>query len=128
MIMATTGSSESYSGQLRSYLHSPFTPLLFFVPLGLVTAHQGSGTINPLLIFLLNGLGIIPLANLISSSVEEISEHLGDQWGGCLNATFGNLVELVVAYSALTGGLYEVVLDGLVHVERLRFDYLQGVI
>jgi len=112
--MATTGSSESYSGQLRSYLHSPFTPLLFFVPLGLVTAHQGSGTINPLLIFLLNGLGIIPLANLISSSVEEISEHLGDQWGGCLNATFGNLVELVVAYSALTGGLYEVVLDGLV--------------
>jgi len=98
----------------RSYLHSPFTPLLFFVPLGLVSAHQGSGAINPLFVFLLNGLGIIPLANLISSSVEEISEHLGDQWGGFLNATFGNLVELVVAYSALTGGLYEVVLDGLV--------------
>jgi Ca2+:H+ antiporter len=112
--MTTTGSSESYFCQLRSYLHSPFTPLLFFVPLGLVTAHQGSGAINPLIVFLLNGLGIIPLANLISSSVEEISEHLGDQWGGCLNATFGNLVELVVAYSALTGGLYDVVLDGLV--------------
>ena len=112
--MTTTGSSESYFCQLRSYLHSPFTPLLFFVPLGLVTAHQGSGEINPLIVFLLNGLGIIPLANLISSSVEEISEHLGDQWGGCLNATFGNLVELVVAYSALTGGLYDVVLDGLV--------------
>jgi len=112
--MTTTGSSESYFCQLRSYLHSPFTPLLFFVPLGLVTAHQGNGAINPLIVFLLNGLGIIPLANLISSSVEEISEHLGDQWGGCLNATFGNLVELVVAYSALTGGLYDVVLDGLV--------------
>ena len=100
--------------QTRSYLHSPFTPLLFFVPMGLVSAHQGSGAMNPLFVFLLNGLGIIPLANLISSSVEEISEHLGDQWGGFLNATFGNLVELVVAYSALTGGLYEVVLDGLV--------------
>ncbi len=112
--MAATGATRSFLGQARSYLHSPFTPLLFFVPLGLVSAHQGSGAVNPLLVFLLNGLGIIPLANLISSSVEEISEHLGDQWGGFLNATFGNLVELVVAYSALTGGLYEVVLDGLV--------------
>ena len=112
--MAATGASRSFLRNTRSYLHSPFTPLLFFVPLGLVSAHQGSGAINPLFVFLLNGLGIIPLANLISSSVEEISEHLGDQWGGFLNATFGNLVELVVAYSALTGGLYEVVLDGLV--------------
>jgi Ca2+:H+ antiporter len=112
--MAATAATRSFLRQTRSYLHSPFTPLLFFVPLGLVSAHQGSGAVNPLLVFLLNGLGIIPLANLISSSVEEISEHLGDQWGGFLNATFGNLVELVVAYSALTGGLYEVVLDGLV--------------
>ena len=112
--MAAIGASRSFFRHTRSYLHSPFTPLLFFVPLGLVSAHQGSGAVNPLFVFLLNGLGIIPLANLISSSVEEISEHLGDQWGGCLNATFGNLVELVVAYSALTGGLYEVVLDGLV--------------
>jgi Ca2+:H+ antiporter len=112
--MTATGATRSFFSQARSYLHSPFTPLLFFVPLGLVSAHQGNGALNPLLVFLLNGLGIIPLANLISSSVEEISEHLGDQWGGFLNATFGNLVELVVAYSALTGGLYEVVLDGLV--------------
>jgi Ca2+:H+ antiporter len=112
--MAANGASRSFLRHTRSYLHSPFTPLLFFVPLGLVSAHQGSGAMNPLFVFLLNGLGIIPLANLISSSVEEISEHLGDQWGGFLNATFGNLVELVVAYSALTGGLYEVVLDGLV--------------
>ena len=96
-----------------SYLRSPFTPLLLFVPLGLVLAHHGEG-INPLFVFLANGLAIVPLANLISNSVETLSEHLGDQWGGCLNATFGNLVELVIAYSALTGGLYEVVLDGLV--------------
>lgn len=58
-------------------------------------------------------MGIVPLAQLISSSVEAVSDHLGDQWGGCLNATCGNLVELVIAISALTGGLYQVVLDGL---------------
>ncbi|MFZ9951685.1 MAG: calcium/proton exchanger [Vulcanococcus sp.] len=111
--MADAASTLSLGQRMLSYLRTPFTPLLLFVPLGLVLNHQGSG-VNPLLVFVLNGLAIIPLAQLISTSVEEVSEHLGDQWGGCLNATFGNLVELVIAYSALTGGLYEVVLDGLV--------------
>ncbi len=96
---------------LRSY-RSPLTPLLLAVPLGLVLAH--AGTVNPLLVFLVNGLAIVPLAQLVSESVERISERLGDQLGGILNATFGNLVELVIAIAALTGGLYEVVLDGLV--------------
>jgi Ca2+:H+ antiporter len=111
--MGAQGYIRSISAEAVRYLHSPFTPLLLFVPLGLVLAHQGEA-VNPLMAFLANGLAIVPLANLISNSVEELSEHLGDQWGGCLNATFGNLVELVIAYSALTGGLYEVVLDGLV--------------
>jgi len=111
--MTAPAPSQPVLKQVAGYLRSPFTPLLLFVPLGLAVDHQGNG-INPLLVFLLNGLAIIPLANLISTSVEQISERLGDQWGGCLNATFGNLVELVIAYSALTGGLYEVVLDGLV--------------
>ena len=97
---------------LRSY-RSPLSPLLVMVPIGLVLAHQGAG-VNPLLVFLVNGLAIVPLAQVISEAVERISDHLGDQWGGCLNATFGNLVELVIAIAALTGGLYDVVLDGLV--------------
>lgn len=111
--MAHQVRDRSIASEAVAYLHSPFTPLLLFVPLGLVLAHQGSA-LNPLLAFLANGLAIIPLANLISNSVEQLSEQVGDQWGGCLNATFGNLVELVIAYSALTGGLYDVVLDGLV--------------
>jgi Ca2+:H+ antiporter len=97
---------------LRSY-RSPLSPLLVMVPIGLVLAHHGPD-VNPFVVFVVNGLAIVPLAQLISEAVERISEHLGDQWGGCLNATFGNLVELVIAISALTGGLYEVVLDGLV--------------
>jgi Ca2+:H+ antiporter len=97
---------------LRSY-RSPLTPLLLALPLGLALAHAGA-SVNPLLVFLVNGLAIVPLAQLISESVERISERLGDQLGGILNATFGNLVELVIAISALTGGLYDVVLDGLV--------------
>jgi Ca2+:H+ antiporter len=95
------------------WLRSPFTVMLFFVPLGWAFAHQGAD-VNPLLVFAINGLAIVPLADLISRSVDQMVEHLGDQWAGCLNATLGNTVELVVAYSALTGGLYEIAVDGLV--------------
>jgi len=97
---------------LKSY-RTPLSPLLLAVPIGLLLAH-GEGGINPLLVFFVNGLGIIPLAQLITESVERISERLGDQLGGILNATFGNLVEIVISVAALTSGLYEVVLDGLV--------------
>ena len=96
-----------------SALRTPLLPLLVFIPLGLVLDHQGQG-INPLIIFLVNGIAIVPIAQIISQSVEQIAEHLGDNWGGILNSTLGNLVELVIAFSALTGGLYEVVLDALV--------------
>jgi Ca2+:H+ antiporter len=87
--------------------------MLLFAPLGWALAHQGVG-LNPLVVFSINGLAIIPLADLISRSVDQIVDHFGDQWAGCLNATLGNIVELVIAYSALTGGLYEIAVDGLV--------------
>ena len=96
-----------------SALRTPLLPLLVFIPLGLVLDHQGQG-INPLIVFLVNGIAIVPLAQIISQSVEQIAEHLGDNWGGILNSTLGNLVELVITFSALTGGLYEIVLDALV--------------
>ncbi|MDA1170402.1 MAG: calcium/proton exchanger [Cyanobacteria bacterium] len=96
-----------------SALRTPLLPLLVFIPLGLVLDHQGQG-INPLIIFLVNGIAIVPIAQIISQSVEQIAEHLGDNWGGILNSTLGNLVELVIAFSALTNGLYEIVLDSMV--------------
>lgn len=96
-----------------SALRTPLLPLLVFVPLGLVLSHQGQGD-NPLIVFLVNGIAIVPIAQIISQSVEQIAEHLGDSWGGIFNATLGNLVELVIAFSALTSGLYEIVLDSMV--------------
>ena len=46
--------------------------------------------VPPLLLFPLSGLGILPLAALIGTSVEHIAEHTGEQIGGILFATFGN--------------------------------------
>src|SRR2546425_12994905 len=63
----------------------------------------------PLLLFVVAGLGIIPLAALIGQSVEDIAEHTGEGIGGLLFATFGNATELIISILALTQGLVDVV-------------------
>jgi Ca2+:H+ antiporter len=65
--------------------------------------------LNPILIFLAAGLGIIPLAALIADATEAISEVIGPSLGGLLNATFGNATELIIATVALSSGLVDVV-------------------
>ena len=63
----------------------------------------------PLLLFPIAGLGILPLAALIGTSVEHIAEHTGEQVGGILFATFGNATELIIGIFALSQGLVDVV-------------------
>src|SRR5216684_5681414 len=63
----------------------------------------------PLLIFLVAGLGILPLAALIGVAVERIAEHTGERIGGLLFATFGNATELIIGIFALSQGLVDVV-------------------
>ena len=63
----------------------------------------------PLLIFVVAGLGILPLAGLIGQAVEHIAEHTGERIGGLLFATFGNAPELIIGIFALSEGLVDVV-------------------
>jgi Ca2+:H+ antiporter len=62
-----------------------------------------------LLLFVIAGLGIVPLAALIGQSVEGVAEHTGERIGGLLFATFGNATELIISILALTKGLVDVV-------------------
>src|SRR5947209_7214361 len=62
-----------------------------------------------LLLFLIAGLGILPLAALIGQSVEEVAEYTGERIGGLLFATFGNATELIIGIFALSQGLVDVV-------------------
>jgi Ca2+:H+ antiporter len=66
------------------------------------------------LVFLVAALAIVPLAGLIVHSTEQVAEHTGPAVGGLLNATFGNLPELIIAVVALRAGLLEMVRASLV--------------
>ena len=72
--------------------------LLVFVPLGIVAGLAGW---DPVAVFVLNFLAIVPLAGLLAFATEELAAKLGQTIGGLLNATFGNAVELIVSIIAL---------------------------
>ena len=61
------------------------------------------------LLFVLSVLAIVPLAALLSHATESVAAKTGDAVGGLLNATLGNLTELVIALAALKAGQYALV-------------------
>ncbi|AWI61678.1 calcium/proton exchanger [Sinorhizobium fredii] len=58
------------------------------------------------LLFVLSVAAIVPLAALLSRATEAVAAKTGDAVGGLLNATLGNLTELVIALAALQAGQY----------------------
>lgn len=81
--------------------------LLVFVPVVLVAAHVEPNAHT--LLFVLSVLAIVPLAALLSRATESVAAKTGDAAGGLLNATLGNLTELVIALTALSAGEYMLV-------------------
>jgi Ca2+:H+ antiporter len=81
--------------------------LLALVPVALVAAQLVPDAHT--LLFVLSVLAIVPLATLLSHATESVAEKTGDAAGGLLNATLGNLTELVIAAAALRAGDYALV-------------------
>ena len=81
--------------------------LLIFIPIVLV-AEKLKPEAHTLL-FVLSVLAILPLALLLSHATESVAAKTGDSVGGLLNATLGNLTELVIAIVALQAGEYMLV-------------------
>lgn len=75
--------------------------LLPFVPIGILAGYLGWG---PIAVFITNFCAIIPLAGLLADATEILADTMGQTIGGLLNATFGNVVELIVAVVALKSG------------------------
>jgi Ca2+:H+ antiporter len=86
--------------------------LLLFVPLAIGLEHLAPE--RHLLIFVVSGVAILPLAGWMGRATEHLAEHLGEGPGGFLNATFGNAAELIIALAALRAGLYDVVKASIV--------------
>ena len=84
--------------------------LLVFIPVSLLAelTHQ------PLLTFITSALAIVPLAGLIGRATDQLAIRVGPQLGGLLNATFGNLTELIVAVLLIAAGNFEVVKASLI--------------
>lgn len=60
-------------------------------------------------VFVASAIAILGLAWVIGLSTERLGAITGPQVGGVLNATFGNIAELIIAFFALQAGLLTVV-------------------
>jgi Ca2+:H+ antiporter len=87
----------------------PRIGLLATLALAIVTILIELAGVPPTAVFIVSGLGILGLAWTIGLSTERLGALSGPQVGGILNATFGNIAELIIAFFALQAGLIEVV-------------------
>jgi Ca2+:H+ antiporter len=85
--------------------------LLVFIPVSVVSElvlHQ------PVLVFVSTCLAIIPLAALIGTATDQLAMHAGPRIGGLLNATFGNVTELIIGVLLVRAGEFAVVKASLI--------------
>jgi Ca2+:H+ antiporter len=92
---------------LKEIGRNPLLWLVAFVPI--VFAASKFKPEAHTLLFVLSVLAIVPLAALLSHATESVAAKTGDAVGGLLNATLGNLTELVIALTALRAGQYMLV-------------------
>ncbi|XVF76954.1 hypothetical protein PTKIN_Ptkin14bG0001500 [Pterospermum kingtungense] len=82
-------------------LTKKFNLLIPFGPLAILVQKQ---TGQDGWVFILGLLGIMPLAERLSYTTEQLAFHSGPTVGGLLNATFGNATELIISIYALRTG------------------------
>src|SRR5262249_32525471 len=98
------GSGGYVTPLLAEIKHNPLLWLLALVPV--VLAAELARPDAHTLLFVLSVLAIVPLAALLSRATESVATRTGDTVGGLLNATLGNLTELLIALAALRAGQY----------------------
>ncbi|KAL3930076.1 MAG: hypothetical protein SGPRY_001689 [Prymnesium sp.] len=88
------------------FLGSQLNVLLLFLPVATISrAWQSEGSIT----FIASLLALCPLAERIGYATEQMALHTNSTVGGLLNATFGNVTELIVSLFAIRSGLLRVV-------------------
>ena len=77
--------------------------LLALAPVTIVVNYVADA--DKVILFVLACASLIPLAWLIGEATEHAAEHTGPGIGGFLNASFGNVSELIIALFVVLSGL-----------------------
>jgi len=118
------------AGAGLSLLRPSLLWLLILAPIAAFLDH--ADTLPAGVIFFCAALAIVPFAKLIVQGTEQVAVHTGATIGGLLNATFGNLPELIITMAALRAGLLEMVRASIVGallanlLMALGFSFLLG--
>lgn len=78
---------------------------LIAIPISMVGRVVGADTLT----FLASIVAIVPLAGIIGRATEDLATHVGQRLGGLLNATMGNVTELIIAIFLIIAGELEIV-------------------
>ena len=98
--------------------------LLLLAPVTIAAAHFAPQA--HMALFALSVLAIVPLAALLSHATESVAAKTGDTVGGLLNATFGNMTELVIALTALRLGMIDLVKASIAGVVVANLLFMLG--
>jgi Ca2+:H+ antiporter len=82
---------------------------LSIIPLLMLTVAFRVLELNPIAVFAAAALALVPLAGLIGQATEELAGYTGATAGGILNATLGNITELIFGVVAVWAGKTELV-------------------
>lgn len=87
------------AGILHVLKGQPFlASLLLFLPFGFISHYQQW---ENQWIFTCNFFSILPMAWLIGKTTEDLATHTGEIAGGLINATFGNVVEMLLCAAGI---------------------------
>lgn len=84
----------------------PLWYLLALVPVAAAAAFAGA---PEMAVFGLSALAIVPLAALLGDATEQLAGFAGPVAGGVVNASLGNLAELMIGFLALRAGMVDLV-------------------
>ncbi|KAF5381548.1 hypothetical protein D9615_005613 [Tricholomella constricta] len=93
------GPNPTYKASaIAAVKYSPLNLFLVFIPVSWALHFTDQ---SATIVFVFSALGIIPLAALLGLGTEQIALRTSQSVGGLLNATLGNIVEMIIAGIAL---------------------------
>lgn len=100
--------------------------LLLLLPVAIVMKLLGTDGVP---MFVVSAIAILGAVTLIGKATEEVALFAGPLWGGLLNATFGNVTELIIALFALKAGIDAVDAEGQLRMFNVvRYSLVGSII